>query len=132
MGKLVSDQLSSNRALGLKLISPEKDVLADGESLGIQACALMRGGIAGVNTDIREIRAEPRLHMTANRGRQRRTAGKVHARSRLRTRRGLSGRGGFGAVHRAFLSALLSSGRGCRRQVHAGNLAGCFFGLELG
>ena len=64
--QLVSDQLLSTRALGLELVFAEKDVFADSEGAGAETRALLRGGMIGVNANVGEVCAEPRLHVSAH------------------------------------------------------------------
>ena len=71
VGQLVGDQLAATRALRLKLIPTKEDVLTDRERVRVEIGALLRSGLAGMNADVAEVRAEARFHLVANRGWQR-------------------------------------------------------------
>ncbi len=119
------------RALWLELIPPEKDVLAECKCMGIQVGALARGGFAGMNAYVAEVRAEARFHMAADRGRQRRAARMFTCGDKAAEVGGVRRWGCLSTLKRTLGSPLLCRRPGCGRFLHARHFARGLFGFEL-
>ena len=76
VGELVGQQVTALGGARLVLVAREEDVVAVGERPGAEVVAEAGGALVGVDADVAQVGAEPRLHEPARVGRQRLAAGR--------------------------------------------------------
>ena len=76
VGELVGQQVPALGGARLVLVAREEDVVAVGERPGAEVVAEAGGALVGMDADVAEVGAEPRLHEPARVGRQRLAAGR--------------------------------------------------------